>query len=79
MIETNSGGREGIRSNWEGKGDYWFGRQNRYYRTKIRRKNYENHLVERSFCLDVNFLSSQGFFRLQERPGARVGVCVLIS
>jgi len=57
-----------VKESWTGKGLYWFGRKNRQYRTRIRPRRYENYLVERSFCLDVNSLSSQGFFRVGRGP-----------
>jgi hypothetical protein len=38
-------------------------RHNKQYRSIKRVRRYAFLLVERSFCLDVNFLSSHGFFR----------------
>lgn len=54
MIETISRGRGGLQ-----------GRVNppRQYRSAKRIRRYAFRLVERSFCLDINFLSKKGFFR----------------
>lgn len=45
-----------------------FRRRNKQYRTVKRIPRYKYRLVERSFCLDVNFLSSSGFFKWGRGP-----------
>jgi len=43
-------------------------RRNKQYRTVKRIRRYNYKLVERSFCLDINFLSRNGFFRAGRGP-----------
>jgi len=40
----------------------------RNYKSLIRPKRYMDRIVERAYCVDVNFLASQGFFRSGRGP-----------